>query len=599
MLAALCDDQIAQFIDRWYTALVTRGWKTPDQAATLPEQLRAASQTIALRPLAENPLLLTMAALLHSNSKQLPDDRADLYDGLVKLLLQQRWGNKAGTEVDLIARLGVPGLTLEQIRGVLERVAFDAHGANVGHQGCAEISEHSLISALRPLLSGSRDTAAQLVEFIEERGGLLVGLGTPGDALGNARHFSFPHRTFQEFLAACRLQSREGLARTSAELYAQSFDHWREVLPLAARLAKAERGAQAANELVRGLDVEDCPHPRHDDWQRALAAGLMLQEIGKGALAADALTTRQTLVRVRHWLCAGLPLHPRDGALPAAQRAAMGRVLAALGDPRFDAAHLYLPADEHWGFVHVDADPQFRIGTRKRDAARVKAALGRAPDNEEMNEVVTPSPAFWISRYPVTVAQFRHYLHSTSQRWPAAASQRDPDNAPVRWVSWHDAMGYAGWLQQQLGSVDQPDVLIGALVRDGGWSVDLPTELEWEKAARGGLQAAVFSWGDDADSERANVDQSGVDGTSPVGCFLPNDFGLHDMLGDVWEWTASAWSPVHGAAVAAKEKVVRGGAWVDGHYFARCAFRYRDGPGSRHGNVGFRVVLRSVPVAAR
>ena len=76
-------------------------------------------------------------------------------------------------------------------------------------------------------------------------------------------------------------------------------------------------------------------------------------------------------------------------------------------------------------------------------------------------------------------------------------------------------------------------------MRSGSWQVGLPSELEWEKAARGGLQNAIFSWGDTPDPNRANYADSEIGDTSPVGCFPPNGFGLHDMIGDLWEWTRS------------------------------------------------------------
>ena len=69
----------------------------------------------------------------------------------------------------------------------------------------------------------------------------------------------------------------------------------------------------------------------------------------------------------------------------------------------------------------------------------------------------------------------------------------------------------------------------------------LPSELEWEKSARGGLEHPVFSWGDTPDGNRANYDESAVGDTAVVGCFPANGLGLHDMVGNVWEWTRSLW----------------------------------------------------------
>ncbi|MDQ3773684.1 MAG: formylglycine-generating enzyme family protein [Pseudomonadota bacterium] len=142
----------------------------------------------------------------------------------------------------------------------------------------------------------------------------------------------------------------------------------------------------------------------------------------------------------------------------------------------------------------------------------------------------------------------------------------------------------------------------------------MPSELEWEKAARGGLTDAVYAWGDTPDPDRANYDDSGVGDTSVVGCFPANDFGLHDIIGNVWEWTRSLWGkdlwdpdfvypyepddPNREDLEAGNDvsRAVRGGAWRDVRDYARCACREGGRPDGRSGIVGFRVVLRSAPV---
>ena len=147
------------------------------------------------------------------------------------------------------------------------------------------------------------------------------------------------------------------------------------------------------------------------------------------------------------------------------------------------------------------------------------------------------------------------------------------------------------------------------LVREQGWRVALPSELEWEKAARGGLADAVFSWGDAPDPQRAKYADSGVGDTSAVGCFPANGYGLHDMLGNVWEWTRSVFGkypyplddPERESPDAGDDvwRVVRGGSWDEPRVNARCAYRFRFFPGVRFVILGFRVVLCSSPVSKR
>ena len=171
-------------------------------------------------------------------------------------------------------------------------------------------------------------------------------------------------------------------------------------------------------------------------------------------------------------------------------------------------------------------------------------------------------------------------------------------------VNWHEARAYCRWLSTMLA--ESPALAanpIARLVREQGWQLAMPSELEWEKAARGTLKNAVYSWGDAPDPQRANYADSSVADTSAVGSFPANGFGLHDMLGNVFEWTRSAWRPYpyevddptpEGLSAAAEVRlVVRGGSWLDSADYARCASRNGFHPVNRYLNLGFRVVLRS------
>ena len=114
----------------------------------------------------------------------------------------------------------------------------------------------------------------------------------------------------------------------------------------------------------------------------------------------------------------------------------------------------------------------------------------------------------------------------------------------MRWVSWHDAQAWCDWLNQTL--VSSPACAgspIARLVREEGWRIAMPSELEWEKAARGGLSGSVFPWLGGADSNRANYLDSRIGDTSVVECFAANGFGLFDIVGNVGEWTRSVWLP--------------------------------------------------------
>jgi formylglycine-generating enzyme required for sulfatase activity len=613
-LAEFDDDQIQLFVTRWYKALEGQGWRTSKVANSKRDELIAACPRPDLRKLASNPLLLTLMATLHSNRGNLPADRVDLYEETVNLLLS-RWNKDVGPDRALIDAMNVHGFTLRNLRSALQAVAFEAHAANVGKEGLAEIGEDRLVRALRPLLGNSKDKADEVIEFIERRAGLLVGRGKPDGAV--ERRFTLPHRTIQEFLAACHLESGNHFPQECRRLALADAAHWAVVLPLAARIADAERGATAADELIAAIDVATARQRgalNATDWQMARVAGTLLQEIGVNGLAISHQCT-QVLARVRGWLAAGLPLHPKQGGAVAAQRAIAGDLLAALGDPRFDPARLHLPADDDLGFVPIPADPAFLIGTRAADKARVEKAIGRRVDAFEINEEPVAVGEFWLARFPVTVAQFQAFVDASGKAPENLRALRDPASRPVRYVSWHEALAYCQWLNQQLLTAPALAASPAAQrVRKHGWHVSLPSELDWELATRAGQRGKAFSWGDMQDPERANYDDSGVNDTSAVGCFEPNAFGLHDLLGNTWEWTRSLWgedvvkpsfnypySPLDTARedTAASDdvlRVVRGGAFYGSADLARCAFRSWLLPGDLSNLLGFRVVLRSSPV---
>jgi formylglycine-generating enzyme required for sulfatase activity len=603
MLDDLDDGQIGQFIHDWYAALVKHGWRAPGDAKQKRDDLLAAHTRSDLRVLAGNPLLLTLMATLHSIRGRLPDDRADLYSESVDLLLA-RWNQHIGTDRALLDALDVPGLKLSDLREALEALAFDIHARNIGREGTADIPEHRLVNAFLPLLNQSKDKADRVVDYIEKRAGLLMG---QGDRDGqDERQFTFPHRTFQEFLAACHLANGDDLPAQCRKLAEVAPGHWQEVLILAARRAGIERGASAADELVGGQDIQRfraARQPDVADWTRALLAARQLLEIGLRAIHARE-RTRAIAARVADWLVAALPVHPDQGGLPVVQRALAGDVLSALGDPRFDSKHYHLPADDQLGFVYIPADPEFRIGTRKANRQRVADAIGRKVGSREINDKLTPTPGFYIARYPVTIGQYKSFIQACNYKIRDDLVLSNQHNRPVCYISWNEALDYCDWLNDRLANSNElKHCSVSKLVRGGGWRATLPSELEWEKAARGGLLDAVFPWGNDPDPSMANYDATGVGATTSVGCFPANRFDLYDMVGNIWEWTRSIWQPYPYDQIEHREslnsgdaesRVFRGGAWGRQLDVARCAFRWHIRPDNRDLVLGFRVVLCSV-----
>ena len=202
--------------------------------------------------------------------------------------------------------------------------------------------------------------------------------------------------------------------------------------------------------------------------------------------------------------------------------------------------------------------------------------------------------AFYLGKYPVTNAQYERFVAETDHRVPYLDDPRarldtwdlekrtyPPGRAqhPVVLVSWHDAQAYCAWA--------------------GG---RLPTEAEWEKAARGGLEEKRYPWGDEIDPSLANYDNR--EGTTPVGSYPANGYGLYDMAGNVWEWVADWYdakyyreSPAQNPQGPEKGavRVLRGGAWLLFAQFCRVAYRFRNSPDFRFNLIGFRLAMTAAP----
>ncbi|MBN1954325.1 MAG: SUMF1/EgtB/PvdO family nonheme iron enzyme [Anaerolineae bacterium] len=199
-----------------------------------------------------------------------------------------------------------------------------------------------------------------------------------------------------------------------------------------------------------------------------------------------------------------------------------------------------------------------------KEIVRVPAGPFLYGDKKEMQEL----PEFWIDRTPVTNAEYARFVqdtgHAPPEHWKAKTPPKEIADRPVVNVSWHDAVAYAKWAGKRL-----------------------PTEEEWEKAARG-TDGRVYPWGDEFDNDKCNTRESGIGATTAVGRYSPqgdSPYGCVDMAGNVWEWTASdhEWG----------DKVLRGGSWFDGPDYARAAYRDGIGPGGRNGSLGFRCARSS------
>jgi len=246
----------------------------------------------------------------------------------------------------------------------------------------------------------------------------------------------------------------------------------------------------------------------------------------------------------------------------------------------------------------------FEMGTDAFDVARLQQTFGVRRAEVFSSEVprhnVTLSP-FYIDRREVTNAQFKKFL-DTHPAWR-------PGNVPARLHNGNHLKHWSGGAYP-VGRADHPVVNVSwyAAVSYCRWAGGrLPTEAEWEYAARGGVTGRAFPWGDEMpDKTRANFSASGVGDTTPVGSYAANGYGLYDVAGNVWEYVADEWgayasaaqtNPVAGGNLfdtgdsflgVTTRRVLRGGSFGGAPVNLRVAYRDSHPPEGAQPFVGFR-----------
>lgn len=537
---------------RWFVALPKTSAEGRRIATEMLDQVRALTGDVA--ELATNPLLLTAVCIIYGEGKELPRDKHNLYDRIVNTALHSRYAHGP----NLIAA----------VRARLAAVALGIHTGDPHQPGrtspVAEVTYEELDQILSAYIDATPETESGFRRTVDAREDLLSHSGLLSQ--GKTQRAGFYHLSFQEFLAAERLvllnPDEERLLAVFRERSRQSG--WRPTLSFLFGSRVAQPGWRAGVDLLeRMLAATDT-----GNFQACLGLALSSVDALEILLDLDLQLQEPLLDRVREIALAAIRQE-----VDLEPRVELAHMLGRVGDPRV-AHHLNHP--DAWVDVPAGEYPIGDTEIRKEYSESNALAL----------ESFTLSRPIQLSKYPVTNAQFRQFVedggYGQQSLWQAAGWRWREENNVTEPVYWQDSK----W-----NAATQPVVGVSWWEADAfcRWAdCRLPTEREWEAAARG-PQGLRFPWKGDGQDGICNSSEADLGVTTPVGVFPQSvaDCGAHDMAGNVWEWCSDTFVPDRREDVAAG-RVLRGGSWFYYLLYCRSAVRLSNVPGNRVDLIGFR-----------
>ena len=528
--------------------------------------------------LAANPLLLSLIVLAHRYRARLPRRRVDLLDECLDMLLGH-WDEAKGV---------VSVLSPSEKRVILQSLAFHMHKA-----ARIDITQGDLqqfIEGVLPQDYHQRGDAVSIIDEIRDGNGLLAEL-EPGI-------YAFSHITFQEYLVAREIVDKE----TRRELLLDKVgDKWweevvllyagmAEVTPIVEALLAGEDDSACSRLLLAGRCVTASPRMgdparfkviRRLEEKLETSTGALFLRIGQVMAEIAGEDNVDFFLRLarddpfrREVALASLGQMVRQPNDVLCERA-MERLLTHFygKDLRREAGEALVEAwfggktDELEGYLSsAQLARMASVLAEAMDDTMVTIPAGEFQMGDEKRRVYVD--AFQMGKYAITNTQYKRFVEATGHPPPTHWEDHDYSAGkalhPVVFVSWHDADAYARWAGKRL-----------------------PTEEEWEKAARGTF-GREYPWGS-WEEGCCNTREAGVGDTTPVGQYSPqgdSPYGCVDMAGNVWEWTAAPWS-------ISTNPLVRGGSWNYLQGVARCTYRIRHSPESPNGELGFRLAASS------
>lgn len=527
-----------------------------------------------------NPLLFTLlAALWLTNpTRRLPETQAELYRAAVDLLLDW-WTRRRLPDQSVVEWLG---LAPEALRPLLETLAYTVHAseeANAPHDVQANAAQRDpttfSIETLFLILYRNHyhRHLDEISDYLTQKAGILIST--------EPEQFRFSHRSFQEHLAACALISPAPTNRQPPIDPKRHFPHG---------LLAHIHSAPLLWENVAHLAADELSLTRQPElW--TLLHGLCQPYLQRGAEGASALVALK--IADRHRLFAEISPGDMQAFLLEPLRQTALKLLT-------DQETFPAPAERNLAGELLGRRPEHDtrpgVGCRRDGLPDIDWVEIPEADEQGRREFIyqqserRTEPTFWMARYPVTYGQFQAFLDAEDGFynplwWEGLAAPEDEKakpreqafkfwNHPRENVNWHDAIAFCRWLTAKAKA--QPALLPPALRGRTDWRITLPTEWQWEKAARGPSIGSGtgrrYPWGEKYVSGYANIDETGrKDGphylqkTSAVGMYPPNKspFGVVDMSGNVWEYCLNEYSnPDRTQETGNANRVVRGGSWT-------------------------------------
>lgn len=613
-VAAFSESKIKDFIANWYKELARLGIVNNSKVGLTSRRLIQTIEALDLEQLAKTPLLLMVIVLVHNYKGYISSKRAILFEDIIEILLWQ-WEQKKANDsktLQLTELLIQAQLTDKDLRKALSKLSYEMYEqleqSTVIDDMLLRIGELKLEKTLAFLKGNDRNWASDVIKAIKTRSGLLVER--------EPEVFTFPHRSFQDYMVATHLSSVPDFVRRCTELLDRAT-WWKDIIILACERiitlqGDLEKPLNLAAELIF-YDDEIREFIPHKIWVAAdILAVLGVERVKESSLASLLLKRIRGKIQRIVTSCLMLPL----------ERASCIETLYRIGDERAGIGicriidGIMLP-DLQFSYIPRGA---FLMGSDTQDS--------NSEDEHPLHEVLIDY-GYFVSVYPVTVCQFEVFMKATSYKLIAKDSLYAPGNHPVVWVTMDDALAYCRWINEMMRAKTD---FFSHFSDDT--MVTIPSEAEWEKAARGGLEipekpllfrgsiqsphpdelrkldliknpipSRKYPWGQNIDIRKANYSVSGINRTCPVGIFTEgiSPYGLLDMSGNVWEWTRSEFKSYRYDATDGREslrskrmKTMRGGSFFNESNFQTVSCRWRNGPTHFGNNRGFRVIIGPV-----